>query len=107
MKMKMGVIKVIYGALQSHFEEAPSGVTRQLYGAVRHCRDSLHCHPLRPAHHTATSATDFRSARAKNTVPAYISRIYIYTFYNIHTALALAVLTHTHTHTRGHRILFI
>lgn len=44
MKMKMGVIKVIYGTLQSHFEEAPSGVTRQLYGAVRHCRDSLlHC----------------------------------------------------------------
>lgn len=52
----MGVIKVIYGALQSHFEEAPSGVTRQLYGAVCHCRDSLHCQP-RPPHTAALRST--------------------------------------------------
>lgn len=73
MKMKMGVIKVIYGALQSHFEEAPSGVTRQLYGAVRHCRDSLHCSPRpSPTHHiphTVTSPTIGRPAYGTRSRP--------------------------------------
>lgn len=56
--------------------------------------------PSRHSPNTATAATDFRSARAKNTAPAYISRIYVYIRFIIYTPRSHS----QYLHTRGHGI---